>query len=196
MTHPRPRGRPVSASLDGRLFDAAAALLDERRSFDDLTIDALCRRAGASKASFYRRWPDRDAFVLAMMDSLRMPPLPQGSAGSLQDDLVAIIESMFGVDVRRTRIVHSALIAEGRKNAALIAGYMRRIVGPRRAALSARLKQAAAEGELRADTDIPILHEALTAPVLKLMLLQDPDTPIPRHFARRLVAQVLRGVLP
>lgn len=195
MTQPRRRGRPISASLDGRLFDAAAALLDERRSFEALTIDALCQRAGASKASFYRRWPDRDAFVLAMMDSLRMPPLPDGPGASLADDLVAILEGMFGVDVRRTRVVHSALIAEGRRNLPLIAAYMRRIVKPRRTALTARLRRAVEDGDLRTDTDIAILHEALTAPVLKIMLLQDPDTPIPRNFARRLVDQVLRGVV-
>lgn len=196
MTGKRPRGRPVEAALATRLIAAAIGLIEQKRSFDAISVEAVCAAAGASKASFYRRWKDRDAFVVAMMDSLREPPLPAGPTASLEDDLVAMIEGMFGTDMRRTRIVHAALVMEGRKNRAMIGAYLRDVVRPRREAVTARLRKAAADGEIAADSDIAILHELLTSPVLKFMLLTDPDTPVPHDFVPRLVRQILRGARP
>lgn len=196
MTAKRPRGRPVEAALAARLIAAAVGLIEEKRSFEAVSVEAVCAAAGASKASFYRRWKDRDAFVAAMMESLREPPLPAGPTASLEDDLIGMIEGMFGTDMRRTRIVHAALVMEGRRNRAMIEAYLHDVVKPRRAAVSARLRKAAADGDIAPDSDIAILHELLTAPVLKFMLLTDPDIPVPHDFVPRLVRQILRGARP
>ena len=172
------------------------ALLEERRSFDDVSIDAVCARAGASKASFYRRWPDRDRFVLAVLGSLRGQPLPAGHTPSLREDLVTILESMFGFDQRRTRIVHSALVAEGRRNRELMDMVFRELIAPRRRAVLERIRQGIRDGDLAADTDVTALYELLTAPILKVMMLSDPDQAPPHSLAARLVDQALRGAEP
>jgi AcrR family transcriptional regulator len=189
----RQRGRPASADLRQRLFDAASGLIEETGSLQAVSVDAICQAAGASKASFYRRWPDRNAFLLEMITSLRMPPLPDGFSPSLRSDLVDILENMFGTDIRRTRIVHSALVAESRSNPELIDAYFRQVVIPRRTALFDRLRLGVSEGTLPAETDIDMLAEILTAPVLKLLLLSDPGLPVPDDFVERLVDQSLRA---
>jgi AcrR family transcriptional regulator len=189
----RQRGRPASADLRQRLFDAASGLIEETGSLQAVSVDAICQAAGASKASFYRRWPDRNAFLLEMITSLRMPPLPDGFSPSLRSDLVDILENMFGTDIRRTRIVHSALVAESRSNPELIDAYFRQVVIPRRTALFDRLRLGVSEGTLPAETDIDMLAEILTAPVLKLLLLSDHDHPVPERFVERLVDQSLRA---
>jgi AcrR family transcriptional regulator len=196
LTGKRPPGRPASQALEGRLLEAALSLVEETRSFDGLSVDAVCNRAGASKASFYRRWPDREAFILATLDRLRPPPLPKGETPSLRRDLISVLNSIFGTDVRRTRIVHAALIAEGRRNRDLKDRYLAEIVEPRRRALLHRLSSAVAGGSLAADTDVQSLYEMLTAPVLKLILMADPDEPVPPDFVERLVDQALRGLIP
>jgi AcrR family transcriptional regulator len=195
LTDKRQPGRPVSADLQGRLFAAAGDLIEETGSLQEVSIDAICGRAGASKASFYRRWPDRDAFFLALIADLRMPPLADGVSPSLPADLADILQNMFGTDIRRTRIVHSALVAESRRNRDLIDRYLAHVVIPRRTALFERLRLGVAEGALPAATDIDMLAEMLTAPVLKLLLLADPDLPIPERFVERLVEEALRGRL-
>lgn len=193
MTQKAPRGRPVSGELDGRLFEAATASIAETQSLHDLSVDALCRRAGASKASFYRRWPDRDAFLLALLASLRDPVPVSDGAGSLRETLVAILDNMLGADTGRTRLVHAALVAEGRRNRALIDRYVAQVVLPRRTALAGRLKAALHAGDLPPVTDLDMLAEMLTAPVLKRMLLADPAEPVAGDFTARLVDQALRS---
>jgi len=191
----RQLGRPASQALDNRLIEAALGLVEETQSFDGLSVDAICRRAQSSKASFYRRWPDRETFILATMDRLRPAPLPQGETPSLRQDLISMLDSMFGADVRRTRIVHAALIAEGRRNRGLKDRYLAEIVQPRRDMLIDRLSTAVANGTLSQDSDIQLLYEMLTAPVLKLVLMADPDAPVPPGFIERLVDQALRGLI-
>lgn len=195
MSDLKRRGRPVEAGLDERLFAAAIGLVERGGSFGDVSVDAVCAAAGASKASFYRRWSDRDAFIVALMASLRKPRLPDLD-GSLEDDLVAMLDTMFGEDPRRTRAIHAALISEGRRNRRIIEAYLRDVVQPRREAVVARLQAGVEAGVLAADTDIAVLHELLTAPVLKYLMLHDPDVPVPDDFTSRLVHQALAGARP
>ncbi len=50
-----------------RLLDAAEALLGDR-SFDDVTIADVVRRARSSVGAFYARFPDKDALLDALYD--------------------------------------------------------------------------------------------------------------------------------
>jgi AcrR family transcriptional regulator len=195
LSDKRRRGRPFSEKLDHEFIESAVALLVEKGSLDAVSIDAVCAKTGASKASFYRRWPDRNRFIMAIMDSLRPAPLP-ASSGSLRDDLVAILDGWFGFDPERTRTVSAALVAEGRRNRELMAMFFRERVAPRRKALLERLRKAMADGEIDRNTDITMLYEIITAPVLKLMLLTGLEQTIPHRLAERLVDQALRGALP
>ena len=196
MSDKRQRGRPFSEKLDHEFIESAIALLVEKGSLDAVSIDAVCVRTGASKASFYRRWPDRNRFIMAIMDSLRPAPLPASPSGSLRDDLIALLEGWFGFDPERTRTVSAALVAEGRRNRELMGMFFRERVAPRRKALLERLRKAMADGEIDRNTDITILYEIITAPVLKLMLLTGLEQAIPHRLAERLVDQALRGALP
>lgn len=73
-----------------------AATLDELgdSGFAQLTMERVAERAGASKASLYRRWPTKVELVLAAVrhtlpDRVRVP-----DHGNLRDDLVAMFTLM------------------------------------------------------------------------------------------------------
>ena len=53
-------------ALSGALF----ALLEEK-SFDDLTVNELCTRAGVRRATFYKHFRDKYAFMTYIISSLR-----------------------------------------------------------------------------------------------------------------------------
>ncbi|GAC66874.1 TetR/AcrR family transcriptional regulator [Gordonia soli] len=75
MGPPRPpgptwRGTQQTAAQHAahrRILDAAAEILVNRR-VDELTMSAVARRAGCSRATLYRYVPDRDALVTAVLE--------------------------------------------------------------------------------------------------------------------------------
>ena len=61
-THPE-----VGASVDERLVEAGLALFS-RRGYADVAIDDVCRSALIAKGSFYRHYPSKGAFFVAVVD--------------------------------------------------------------------------------------------------------------------------------
>jgi AcrR family transcriptional regulator len=186
-------GRPQSADLEDRLTSAAVALVEAAGTIQGLTIDAICDRAGASKASFYRRWPDRGAFLAALLDHLREPVLQPSQYQDIRTDLMRLMRDVIGIDFRRTRLMTSAMLAGGTLGNELVARYMREHVIPRRRAFMARLQHGVETGELHADTDLSALHDLLTAPMLKFLVFVESADPLPEDVVGRLVDQALRG---
>jgi AcrR family transcriptional regulator len=82
------------ASRAAAILNATLQLLGEV-GYDQLTIDAVVARAGSSKTTIYRRWPDKSALVCAALIAAaqRHPELPSG-APSLREDLLVLIGLM------------------------------------------------------------------------------------------------------
>lgn len=88
-------GRPRDESRDAVILDATLTVLAEA-GYDRLTIDAVAAKAKASKATVYRRWPNKAALVVDAMATLKPPHEPGAEpaclfpdTGSLRGDLVA-----------------------------------------------------------------------------------------------------------
>jgi AcrR family transcriptional regulator len=190
------RGRPRSQKLEARLLKAATDLIAETGSFSAVSIEAICRRAGCSKASFYRRWADRDEFLAALIAGLRPPVRDDADDRPLREDLIGHIRDITGADLAVTRIVMAALFAAEREGSPLLARYVATEAAPRRAAMLRRIERAKARGEIDPATDAEMLQEMLTAPVLKLVTMPMAERQVRRDFLERLVDQALRGLIP
>lgn len=103
-----------------RLLDAAEALLADR-TFDELTIADVVKRAGSSVGSFYSRFPDKTALLAAIYDrhqsqiiALLDEEVPTLSAAGLPlDALVRRIVSRLVQFYRLHRGVLRALVLYG-----------------------------------------------------------------------------------
>ncbi|ORA06404.1 TetR/AcrR family transcriptional regulator [Mycolicibacterium bacteremicum] len=87
----RPGGRPRDDAREAHILEVAFALLTEV-GYDGLTFEEVARRAGASKATLYRRWKSKRDMVSA---ALRAVPARRDGAdeidtGSLRGDLLAL----------------------------------------------------------------------------------------------------------
>lgn len=72
----RSRGRPPSLQATQAALRAAAEVL-AREGYDGLTIEGLAREAGLGKQTIYRRWPDKRALVLAVVQEVGRAELPE-----------------------------------------------------------------------------------------------------------------------
>ena len=80
----RPRRR--GAALEDAILDAVVEILDES-GYGELTFEAVAQRAGAGKASIYRRWPTRVDLARAAAQRLLGEDAAPPDTGSLRGDL-------------------------------------------------------------------------------------------------------------
>lgn len=85
-----PRGRPCDPHLD-RVILASAADELAAVGYARVTMAAVAKRAGASTASLYRRWPSKGALIGAAATRLATEALVEVDTGSLRGDLRGIL---------------------------------------------------------------------------------------------------------
>jgi len=69
----RGAGRPRDASADEAILESAVAILREQ-GVDAVTMSAVVRRSGVARATVYRRWPNREALLVASLRRSMGPP--------------------------------------------------------------------------------------------------------------------------
>ena len=144
---PLRRGR--GASRVAAIVEATLQLLSEV-GYDALTIDAVAARAGSSKTTIYRRWPDKSALVCAALiaASQRHPDLPSG-AKSLRDDLLALIDVMAKLAAIEDPGAFASLLAAAQKVPAIAEAVRVTALEPRRRDCRDVIQRAIGRGELR-----------------------------------------------
>lgn len=114
-------GRKLDRSRDGTILDAALAVLAEV-GYEAATVDTIAARAGAARATIYRRWPTKAALAVAAVAHLtagdamstELPDL-----GNLRDDLLATIVPMSEAEQQLRIDVMSTIADAGRTEPAL-----------------------------------------------------------------------------
>ncbi|MBX6169787.1 MAG: TetR/AcrR family transcriptional regulator [Thermobispora bispora] len=84
----RKRPRRRGAALEGAILEAVLAVLAEV-GYARLSVERVAERAGASKASLYRRWPSKVELVMDAVYQLLPDPATPPDTGSLRGDLLA-----------------------------------------------------------------------------------------------------------
>ncbi|MBV8989610.1 MAG: TetR/AcrR family transcriptional regulator [Solirubrobacterales bacterium] len=146
-------GRPRDPELDKAILAAAERQL-RRRGYAGMSLESVAAAAGTTVPSLRRRYRDRRALGAAVVDSLRVIPLPETN-GSPRNRAQAILEN-FERNLRRPHSIATlgTIIAEAERNPGLLERFRVRLVQPRRAALREALTDGISAGELRAEIDI------------------------------------------
>src|SRR6478672_2503349 len=72
------RGRPRDTDADSRVLRACVELLTELGA-EATTMSAVIERSGVARATVYRRWPNREALLIAALREVKgRGPVPRG----------------------------------------------------------------------------------------------------------------------
>lgn len=150
--NPRRRlGRPRSMESEQAIIDATMELIREG-GFVGLTLAKVAKRAKASKATIYRRWPTKEHLVVAAVS--RFPQLVPHEKGNLVEELLDLTrQHLQRMQSPRMRGLLPQLTAERAHNPSLAAAldpYLDRRRDPTRQVFS----WAIARGEIPPETDI------------------------------------------
>ncbi len=182
-TLPRRRGR----ALDDAILSAALAELSED-GYGAMTMEGVARRAGASKASLYRRWPGRLELAVAAarhgVPDLRVPP----DTGSLRGDLLALLRAladrMDGPAGEALRAVAGEALA-GRESLSALRDLSRRTVV---VAVTEIVRRAAERGEA---TSRPTVQSLLVGQAMLRDHVLFVGCPVPDDVLVEMVDDVL-----
>lgn len=181
-------GRPRSARRSAGVLAAALAEIAEH-GISGLAIERVAARAGVSKVTIYRRWPDKVALALAALEGL--PELDVPDTGSLVDDLRALRVALVQL-VAESSLgdVLPALLAERRRteHRDAIARYVER----RSVAFGTVVERARARGELVTAVPTGLVAEMLAAPLA--MSIMNREQPYTDDEWRTVVTVVLAGL--
>jgi AcrR family transcriptional regulator len=190
-----PRGRPRSQKAHKAVLDAAAELLLDQ-GLTAVSMDAVAKRAGVSKATIYRWWPTKETLALDALytewDTTRTRPR---DTGSLRGDLLTLLRPWARrVGSRPYARVIAALLTEVHTDPAFAHEYHKRVVEPRRAQARTVLQRAVDRGEIPADTNIEVALDLLYGPLYHRLL--HGHAPLNDRFVKDVVDTALHGIQP
>jgi AcrR family transcriptional regulator len=152
------------------------------------TMEAVARRAGASKATVYRRWPTVGALLIDAMDAT-FRPFPVPDTGRVQTDLAQLLSAVVNLleHTRFPRLLAAFIDAAERDPAlgALHADLTRR----RREPLLAVLARARERGQLPGDLDLEVITDLLAGPFFYRRFIA--HRPIPPELVDDVISHVL-----
>jgi AcrR family transcriptional regulator len=151
-------------------------------------MEAVARRAGASKATLYRHWPTTGALLVDAMDAT-FRPFPVPDTGDWRADVKTLLDA-FVTLVRDTPFpkLMAAFIDAAEREPAL-AEMHADLTRRRREPLLAVLDRARRRGELPARLDLELTTDLLTAPLFYRRFIA--HHPIPPTLVADVIDQIL-----
>jgi AcrR family transcriptional regulator len=187
-SRPRRRGETLYAAI----FEATLAELAEV-GYARLAMERIAARAHTSKASLYKRWPNRAELVVAALRHQHGGPEPVPDTGSLREDVLTLLrrgakrlDGVFGEAVR-------GLMAETLANPERTATVRGNMFVARDRIMREILDRAVERGEIPAATVKPRTIGVAPALVDHYFLIH--GAPIPDELLTGIVDDVLLPLL-
>jgi AcrR family transcriptional regulator len=149
-------GRPRSERARQAILAATMELASETEP-QDLTMEAIARRAAVSKETLYRWWRSKSEVLLETLGDYGEQTIPVPNSGSLAVDLQTFMRATSKALDPPTQKLLRSLAAAAAADASFACQVRERFIGRRRAALAALLEQAVDRGDLTAERTATVL---------------------------------------
>lgn len=162
LTKHRPR---VEGEREEQILEACVELLMEV-GYDRLTMDAVAKKAHASKATLYRRWESKASLVVeALVRAKTSPHVETHDTGSLRSDLLSTFCGQHGLSAAGTGVM-GAMITALSTDPEFAALFREKFLAPKIAITQAIYERAQQRGEVPADLDLEVIGPALAGILL------------------------------
>jgi AcrR family transcriptional regulator len=176
------------AERTAEILQATLAELQES-GYDRMTMDAVARRAGASKATLYRHWAHKSELVVAAIQHMRGDADVQlPDTGSLRDDLLALLRATQQHAGRDQLCVMRGMVSACGTDPDLARAFHEQVVEAKRNGAAQIIKRAQRRGEVSEAADIDLLVDTAPAMLIFRHLLTPYD--VDDDYLVRLVDRV------
>jgi AcrR family transcriptional regulator len=185
------RGRQRSVQAQAAILKAAGELL-ENKPLSEITTEAIAQKAGVSKATIYKWWPNKNLVALDAFSARINADVTIHDTGSTRQDFSRQLrKSIAFYNGPRGRMLRQFL-AEGQSDPDLLKLFRERFLKPRRDSLLALWQRGVARGEVRAEVDDELVLDLIFGPMVYRLLAG--HGPLDESQADAIVETVFRGV--
>ena len=159
---PRGRGRPRDEVARSRILDAALLTLEDL-GFASATCDAIAERAGASKATIYRWWPNKSAVMLEALREAVAQEIPFPNTGDLHQDIRLQLHNFRKLLASSRGCAVKAFVAAAQNDPEAAEAFRSVWVAPRRAAATGTLETYRGTS-MRPDVNLDLVLDFMYGP--------------------------------
>ena len=164
----------------------------DEAAFAQVTAEAIAARAGVSKATVYRWWPNKAAVVIEAFREAVAPELPLRNTGSLHHDLAQQMRNFARMlSGPGGRMLRSFIVA-ARSDPEVAAAFRSIWSDPRRAEAKQMLREKQASGQLRQNADLDMVLDSLYGPLYYRFLVK--NEPPSQRYAEAMAEMVIDGL--
>lgn len=189
----RPPGRPRDETACIRIREATISLLEEV-GFANLTCDAIAQRAGTSKATIYRWWPNKVAVVIDAFTKTVSPAIPFHEADTLEEYVTVNLRQFAKAICGRNGRLLSAIIAAAQNDSDVEQAFLEHWIKPRRTVARKSLQKFQDAGHLPEGFDIEQVLDAMYGPFHFLLMVK--HSKLSAAYAEKLAVILLQGLMP
>ena len=185
------RGRPRNIETQHSILRASYDLLFEY-GFAAVTVEKIAERAGVSKATIYKWWPNKAAVVIDGYLSAASERLPVPDTGNVFTDLLIHATNLTRFLVSDEGKIITQLIGEGQFDAGLAETYQSRYFQPRRNETRHIIERGVQRKELRSDVSTSLCIDLIYGPIFYRLILT--GEPLNDHFVSEIVKMAFQGI--
>jgi AcrR family transcriptional regulator len=188
-------GRKRDHSLDAAILDATLDVLAEGGA-QGMTMDQVATRAGAGKATMYRRWSSKTELVIDAVARMKrqqvdLEHLPD--TGTLRGDLLALHKPRSPEENERMLKIMAALVSLLGQDRAIADAAGAAMVEPWIEAQTVLMQRAVDRGEIPPSADITTLAQVIPSMATYRTLVE--RRPVDLAFATLMIDTVLAPAL-
>ncbi|MBV9085138.1 MAG: TetR/AcrR family transcriptional regulator [Acidobacteriaceae bacterium] len=188
---PNGRGRPRDQIARKRILESALELVEEL-GCADATTDAIADRAGASKATIYRWWPNKAAVLIEALRARVAEEMPFPDTGDLNKDVRLQLQNFIKLLSSGRGGVFKAFLAAAQSDAEMAEAFRSVWIQPRRTEAMSVLRRHQANGSLRRDADLASVLDLMYGPIYFRLLAG--HAPLTLEFANEIADLTLPAI--
>jgi AcrR family transcriptional regulator len=142
----------------------------ERQPLRKVTADAIAQRAGVSKATIYKWWPNKSLVALDAYLAGMTQQVPTPDTGSAEVDFTRQLKSLMAFYTSPLGRLFGQFIAEGQSDPEFLALFRERFLYARRAAARVMWQRGVDRGEIRKEIDGEIVLDLIYGPMIFRLL--------------------------
>lgn len=189
ISAPPVRGRPRDPRTRAAILVAARDLLG-RGGLTAVTIEAIAQKAGVSRPTIYRYWPNAPAVAMAAFlettGAHAAAKSPRTALAALRAQFHALADAFAAPTGRSV----AAMVAAAQSETELAKAFRNEFIARNRDATRALLDRCIAEQAIEAPEDMELTLDLLFGPLFYRLLMG--HAPITRDFVDQLLDTVIR----